>query len=44
MRVRTGRFMQSLIRIRTSFGQDAHKAGGMSQRRSRLNRSGLIVK
>ena len=44
MRVRTGRFMQRLMRIRTSFVQDAHKAGGMSQRRARLTRSGLIVK
>ena len=44
MRVRTGRFRQSLIRIRTSFVRDVHKAGGMRQRRSRLTRSGLIVK
>jgi hypothetical protein len=43
MRVRTGRFMQSLMRIRTSFVQDAHKAGCMSLRRTRLARSGLIV-
>jgi hypothetical protein len=27
MRVCTGRFMGSLMRIRTSFVQDAHKAG-----------------
>ena len=44
MRVRSGRFMQSLIRTLTGYAQDAYKAGNMGLRRTRLARSGLIVK
>ena len=43
MRVRSGRFMQSLIRILTGYAEDAYKAGNMGLR-TRLARSGLIVK
>ena len=43
VRVRSGRFMQSLIRTLTGYAQDAYKAGNMGLRRTRLTRSGLIV-
>ena len=43
MRVRSGRFMQSLTRTLTGYAQDAYKVGNMGLRRTRLTRSGLIV-
>ena len=43
MRVRSGRFMRSVIRTLTGCALNVHKTGILSLRCTRLARSGLIV-